>query len=172
MKKFAIKILVQAIDLFDDMIIARLSPEWVKNLAALTIKRIKMFGIALSDSDPNNKAQIEKIARETLLSREFQDLEKALTARLVEKISNPKIGKVILDTDALRLQMLAAFGDDNMNNGEQLKAVLEGFVKSEDFDSMAITFAELLADKYAKNETMKLFIINLVTSLVNSDDNE
>ena len=170
MKKFAIKILINALDLFDDIILSKLSPQWVKDVATVTLNRLKLFGAALTDSDPNNKAQIERIARQTLLSSEFKNLERNLTLQLVEKMDNPKLGKVILDTDALRMQMLSALGDDDLNNAEQLKKVLESFLKSEDFDSIAITFAELLAEKYAKNETMRLFIINLVESLVNSDD--
>lgn len=170
MKNFVIKILTGALDLFSDIIVTRIPSEWVKQLVSMTTKRLLLFGEALTDSDPNNKEQVERIAKETLLSPEFQELEKQLTLNLIEKIPNPKLGKVILDTDALRLQLFATLGDNDPNNAEQLKATFEAFLKSEEFDSMAITFAELLAEKYAKNPATQQFIVGLVTSLVNSDD--
>lgn len=171
MKKFAIKILVSALNLFSGTIVSLIPSEWVKRVAELSIVRLKLFGEALVDADPNDKDQIEKIARETLVSPEFQNLERQLTLEVVSKIPNVKLGNVLLGTENLRLQFFAVLGDDNKDNGVQIKELFESFLKSEEFDTMAITFAELLADKYAKNDLTRQFIINLVTSLVNSDDN-
>jgi hypothetical protein len=172
MKKFAIKVLLAALNLFSNSIVSAIGSEWVKRSVALTIKRLTLFGEALTDADPNDKVQIERIARETLLSPEFQDLEKEVTAELAAKIPNEHLANLLIQSDALRLQLFAAIGDDNTDNGEQLKAIFEGFIKTEEFDSIVIGLAQLLADKYSKNEVAKQFIVSLVTSLVNSDDND
>lgn len=170
MKKWIIKVLVRALDIFTDLIVAKLNSEWVKKSVSLTIKRLSLFGEALTDADPNDKAQIEKIARETLVSPEFQDLERQITADLAAKIQNPQLAAMLTQSDNLRLQLFAVLGDNVVQNGEQVKIVFEDFLKSEEFDTIAIGLAQLLADKYAKNETMKQFIVSLITSLVNSDD--
>lgn len=172
MKKWAIKLLLGALNIFTDIVMSKINVEWVKKSVGLTIKRLALFGEALTDADPNDKAQIEQIAKQTLLSPEFQELERSVVVELVSKIENQKLANMLLQTNDLRLQLFAVLGDDNKQNSEQLKAVLETFVKTEEFDSIVIGLAELLADKYAKNETMRLFIISLVESLVNSDDND
>ena len=144
MKSFAIKVLISALKMFDNAIVSKINSEWVKRIVVLSMKRLTLFGEALVDSDPNNKEQIEKIARETLVSPEFRDLQK---------------------------QLFAVLGDDNTANAEQIKGLFESYLKSEEFDTLAIGFAELLAEKYAKNEMAREFIVNIVQSLVDSDDN-
>lgn len=172
MKKFVIKVLVNGLALFSDLIVSHIPVEWVKKTVNLTIKRLKLFGEALVDADPNDREQLELIAKQTLMSPEFQELEKHLTLELVSKIPNEKLGQVLLQTDTLRLNFFSIIGDENNDNKEQVKEMFEQFVKSEEFDSMVINLTEVLADKYSKNEAAKQFIIAMVTSLVNSDDNQ
>lgn len=171
MKNFAIKILLKALALFSDIIVSRINSEWVKRATELAIKRLSLFGEALVDSDPDDKAQIEKIARETLLSPEFQDLERQVTLDLASKIDDVRLANFLVQSDNLRLNFFSILGDDNPNNKEQIKDLFESFVKTEEFDTIVIGLADLLADKYAKNPATKEFIVALITSLVNSDDN-
>jgi hypothetical protein len=171
MKTFAIKVLISALKMFDNAIVSRINSAWVKRVVTLMMKRLTLFGEALVDGDPNNKEQIEKIARETLVSPEFQDLQRQLTIELAAKIPNQKLATVLVSTENLRMQFFAVLGDDDSANAAQIKELFESYLKSEDFDVMAITFAELLAEKYAKNEMAREFIVSIVTSLVNSDDN-
>ncbi len=171
MKNFAIKILLNALALFSEIVISRINVEWVKKTLDLTIKRLKLFGEALTDNDPNDKDQIELIAKQTLMSEEFQALEKHITLEIVKQIPNEKLGNLLLQTDDLRLRFFALLGDENPENKEQIKDMFEQFIKSEEFDTVVINLTELLVEKYAKNEAAKQFIIAMVTSLVNSDDN-
>lgn len=170
MKSFTIKVLISALKMFDNAIVSKISSEWVKRIVVLSMKRLTLFGEALVDSDPNNKEQIEKIARETLVSPEFRDLQKQLTAEIVSKIPNPKVAALLIATENLREQFFAVLGDDNNANADQIKDLFESYLKSEEFDTLAIGFAELLAEKYAKNEMAREFIVNIVQSLVDSDD--
>lgn len=172
MKNFAIKILISALKLFSDVIVSRINSEWVKKSVELAIKRLTLFGEALVDNNPDDKAQVEAIAKQTLMSPEFQAVEKELTVMLANKISNKAFADLLIHTDELRLKLFASLGDDVIQDGEQVKEIVESFVKTEEFDTIVISFAELLADKYAKNDTMKQFIITLITSLVNSDDEQ
>lgn len=170
MKSFVIKILLKALNLFTDVIVSRINSEWVKKATELTIKRLSLFGEALVDSDPNDKEQVERIAKQTLLSEEFQNLEKAVTLEIASKIDNPILANMLIQSDDLRLKIFATLGDDVNSNKDQIKDVFEAFVKTEEFDTIVIGLTELLANKYAKNEATKEFMISLVTSLVNSDD--
>jgi len=172
MKKFAIKVLLNGLALFSELVIARINVEWVRKTLELTVKRLKLFGEALTDSDPNDKDQIELIAKQTLMSEEFQALEKHITNEIASQIPNEKLANVLLQTDDLRLKFFALLGDENTDNKEQIKVMFEEFVKSEEFDTVVINLTEVLVDKYAKNEAAKQFIIAMVTSLVNSDDND
>lgn len=169
-KNFAIKVLLGALNIFSKMVIARLPSEWSKKLATLSVVRLSMFGEALTDANPDDKAQIEQITRETLLSKEFQELETEFTKELASKIPNQAIADVLLTTNKLRLDFFAALGDNNDANQEQINVLFADFVKSEDFDTIAISMTTLLADKYAKNDIVHDFIIATVTELVNSDD--
>ncbi len=172
MKNFVIKILLKALALFTDLIVNRLNSLWVKRATELAIKRLMLFGEALVDADPNDKDQIEKIARETLMSLEFQQLEKQITLDIASKIEDVRIANFLIQSDALRLNLFAVLGDDDPNNKEQVKDLFASFVKTEEFDNIVIGLADLLADKYAKNSATKEFMISLVTSLVNSDDQD
>jgi len=171
MKKFVIKALVAGLTLFDSFIINRLTSEWVKKLAKLATSRLKLFADALIDSNENDKEQLEQIAKETLISTEFVDLNALLTKQLADSIENQHLVKMILFTETLRLKLLALLVDEDKNNKAQVKQLLEEFVKSEDFDSIAISLAELVTDKYAKDPLVKQYLVSLVTTLVNSDDN-
>ena len=172
MKNFVIKILLKALALFTDLIVNRLNSLWVKRATELAIKRLMLFGEALVDADPNDKDQIEKIARETLMSLEFQQLEKQITLDIASKIEDVRIANFLIQSDALRLNLFAVLGDDDPNNKEQIKDLFASFVKTEEFDNIVIGLADLLADKYAKNPATKEFVMSLVTSLVNSDDQD
>ena len=172
MKNFVIKILLKALALFTDLIVNRLNSLWVKRATELAIKRLMLFGEALVDADPNDKDQIEKIARETLMSPEFQQLEKQITLDIASKIEDARIANFLIQSDALRLNLFTVLGDDDPNNKEQVKDLFASFVKTEEFDNIVIGLADLLADKYAKNPATKEFMISLVTSLVNSDDQD
>lgn len=172
MKKFVINVLIKALELFTDVIVSRINSEWVKKSVQLTIKRLSLFGEALVDNDPNDKEQIELIARQTLLSSEFQDLEKQVTADIAAKIEDARIASFLLETDKLRLQLFSVIGDNDPKNGEQIKELFESFIKTEEFDTIVINLTELLVEKYSKNEATNKFIVSLVTGLVNSDDNK
>lgn len=172
MRKFIIKALLSGLNLFESVIINKFPSEWVKRISKLTVSRFKLFGEALIDSDPNDKEQLEKIAKETIGSTEFAELEKFAVSELATKIPNAKLAEVLLSTESLRLNFYLLLTDEDTNNNEQIKQLFEDFLHSEDFDKIAITLTELLADKYAKNPTVKEFLISLVTTLVNSDDDE
>lgn len=171
-KNFAIKVLLGALNIFSKMVIAKLPSEWSKKLATLSVTRLELFGIALTDANPDDKTQIEQITRETLLSKEFQDLETVFTQELASKIPNPAIANVLITTNQLRLDFFAALGDGNPENQAQINQLFANFVKSEEFDTIAINMTTLLADKYAKSELVHQFIVATVTELVNSDDNQ
>ena len=171
-KNIAIKILIGALNLFAKSIINQLPSEWSKKVATLSVSRLKLFGEALTDANPNDKEQIEVITRETLLSPEFQDLETTLTQDLADKITNKAFANLLIGTDKLRLQFFGVLGDGNTDNSAQINELFNGYVKTEEFDSLAIEMATLLADKYAKNELVKQFLIDAITELVNSDDNQ
>jgi len=170
MKKFIINALITGLQLFESLVVDKLSSQWVRLSAKLSISRLKLFGEALVDSDPNDKAQIEKIAKETLVSAEFSQLHSALTNELASKVKNEQLVKLLVLTESLRMHVLAVLVDDNKDNSAQLKAALEDFMRSEEFDALAISFAELLTDKYAKDPVIKRYLVALVTTLVNSDD--
>lgn len=171
MKKFIIKALLTGLSLFENMIVNKFPSEWVKKISKLGISRFRLFGEALIDADPNDKAQLEKIAKETLGSPEFADLEGFITREIADKIPNEKLAQILLSTEQLRLNFFTILSDDDKDNGKQIKALFESFLHSEEFDTVAITLAELLAEKYAKNEAVRQFLVDLVTELVNSDDN-
>lgn len=172
MKNFVIRILLKTLTLFTDLIVNRLNSLWVKRATELAIKRLMLFGEALVDADPNDKDQIEKIARETLMSPEFQQFEKQITLDIASKIDDARIANLLIQSDALRLNLFNVLGDDDPNNKEQIKDLFASFVKTEEFDNIVIGLADLLADKYAKNPATKEFVMSLVTSLVNSDDQD
>lgn len=172
MRKFIIRALLSGLDLFESVIINKFPSEWVKRISKLAVSRFKLFGEALVDSDPNDKEQLEKIAKETIGSHEFAELEKFAVSELAAKIPNAKLAEVLLSTESLRLNFYLLLTDDNKNNSEQIKELFESFLRSEDFDNIAITLTELLAEKYAKNPTVKEFLVGLVTTLVNSDDDQ
>lgn len=172
MNKFVVKVLVAALDMFNTLVVSKIANESIKKSVELLIKRLRLFGEALTDANPDDKAQIEQIAKSTLLSPEFQELERQITADIAAKIKNEKLAQMLIQSDALRLRLFAVLGDNETNNADQIKKLFEDYLKSEEFDSMAISIAELLAEKYAKSDVMKQFFISLVTSLVNSDDND
>lgn len=172
MKKFIIKSLIAALGLFENIVVSKFPSEWVKKISRLVVSRLKLFGEALVDVDPNDKDQLEKIAKETLGSVEFAELEGFITQELVEKIPNEKLGQILLSTEQLRLNFFRIVSDEDKDNGKQIKELFESFLHSEEFDSIAIQLTELLAEKYAKNQDVRLFLVGLVTSLVNSDDEQ
>lgn len=170
MKKFVIKLLLEGLSLFESIIVNKFPSEWVKKISKLAVARFKLFGEALIDSDPNDKEQLERIARETLASPEFIALEGFITTELAAKIPNEKLAQVLISTEKLRLNFLSVISDDDTDNAKQLKELFDSYLHSEDFDTVAITLTELLAEKYAKNAVVREFLVNLVTTLVNSDD--
>lgn len=173
MKKFIIKSLLAGLTLFETFIINKFPSEWVKKISKLAVARFKLFGEALVDADPNDKDQLEKIARETLGSSEFADLEGFITREIANKIPNDQLAQVLLQTESLRLNFFLILSDEDKDNKKQIKELFESFLRSEEFDSIAITLVTLLADKYAgKNPAIKEFLVALVTSLVNSDDDQ
>lgn len=171
MKKLVIKILNAGLNMFESVIVSHLSSESVKQFVKLLFERLGLFGDALVDADPNNKAQIEKIAKETLISPLFQQMETSIAGELAAKIPNEKLREVLMTTDKLRLQFLGTLGDNDPNNQEQIKQLFDDFLKSEEFDTIVLTLTKLLTDKYSKNETVSQVILGIVTELVNSDDN-
>lgn len=170
MKNLILNVVIKALEFFSSFITDKVDSKSLKRSIELLVKRVVLLGRALTDADPDDKAQIEVIVRQTLLSPEFVELEKQVTTDLVAKIENEKLATLLSETDDLRLKLFAALGDDDTQNGEQIKLLLEDFLKSEQFDTVAISMAELLAEKYAKNPLAKEFFISLVKSLVNSDD--
>lgn len=103
------------------------------------------------------KNNLKKIAKETIGSHEFAELEKFAVSELAAKIPNAKLAEVLLSTESLRLNFYLLLTDDNKNNSEQIKELFESFLRSEDFDNIAITLTELLAEKYAKILQLKNF---------------
>ena len=173
MKKFIIKSLLAGLNLFESFIINKFPSEWVKKISKLAVVRFRLFGEALIDADPNDKDQLEKIARETLASTEFADLEGFITREIADRIPNDKLAQVLLQTESLRLNFFLILGDEDKDNAKQIKDLFESFLHSEEFDTVAITLTSLLAEKYAgKNPAVKEFLVALVTSLVNSDDDQ
>lgn len=169
--KLVIKITVATLSLFERVIIPRISLDWFKSTVVLLTNRLKMIVAAFGDDNLDNNEQLEQIAKETLLTKEFQELQLMLFTKLVEKANNEAITKLILGTEQLRSELFIALGDDVKPDSLQLENALKSFVKSENFDELAIMFSKLLVEKYSKNEVVNNFIIAGIEELVNSDDN-
>lgn len=169
--KLVIKITVATLSLFERVIIPRISLDWFKSTVVLLTNRLKIIVAAFGDDNLDNNEQLEQIAKETLLTKEFQELQLMLFTKLVEKANNEAITKLILGTEQLRSELFIALGDNVKPDSLQLEDALKSFVKSENFDELAIMFSKLLVEKYSKNEVVNNFIIAGIEELVNSDDN-
>jgi hypothetical protein len=169
--KLVIKITVATLSLFERVIIPRISLDWFKSTVTLLTNRLKIIVAAFGDDNLDNNEQLEQIAKETLLTKEFQELQLMLFTKLVEKANNEAIAKLIIGTEQLRSELFIALGDDVKPDSLQLETALKSFVKSENFDELAIMFSKLLVEKYSKNEIVNNFIIAGIEELVNSDDN-
>jgi hypothetical protein len=170
--KLVTKLLTGAISLFEKVIVPRIKVEWFSKLVTLLAGRLKAVTEALTDADLNNNAQLEQIAKETLLTPEFQSLQADLFKRAAEKINQPIVTQLFAGTETLRSQLFIAIGDDVTPDADQVKTLLADFVKTEQFDELVIALTTLLAEKYAKNEIIKNFIVMAIEDLVNSDDND
>ena len=145
--KLVIKITVATLSLFERVIIPRISLDWFKSTVVLLTNRLKMIVAAFGDDNLDNNEQLEQIAKETLLTKEFQELQLMLFTKLVEKANNEAITKLILGTEQLRSELFIALGDDVKPDSLQLENALKSFVKSENFDELAIMFSKLLVEK-------------------------
>ena len=127
--KLVIKITVATLSLFERVIIPRISLDWFKSVVVLLTNRLKMIVAAFGDDNLDNNEQLEQIAKETLLTKEFQELQLMLFTKLVEKANNEAITKLILGTEQLRSELFIALGDDVKPDSLQLENAFTAFKK-------------------------------------------
>jgi len=126
---------------------------------------LKATADALSDSDPDDKAQIAGIAKRHLNIGVIPYVERRATD-LAMKIKNDELRQFVTTVDNIPFAVARIYTDDNPNNDNQLLGYIEAWLEDKENQEVIINVAlRTLIEKVFDVETAE-FLIGLINNQI------
>ncbi len=167
-----------AIRILEGAVVSRIENEKIKEGIKTLLSPVKGSLIVLSDNDPNDKEQIEKVWLEFLRSQELVNYTEIQIYDLIEKIKIDSVREGLKNLVMPALRTLQALINVNPNNREEIEKIWLEFIRNEDLRNFLLVEVEKLINKVEHEqlrEALELLVVPLIktlSSLVDTDLND
>ena len=156
-------LVVSSLGLIERKFISKIPSELVKQEMKLFLEPLKLTALAISDNNPDNKEQVEKIWRKAI-SGKFIDFNQFQVINIIdEKIENPFIKVPLMTLVIPVFGMIRDLLDEDPMDGQQITTRWETFIKDPDVQEVVlINFVIPALERYINDDETVTFIINII----------
>lgn len=169
-KKSLQKILLAALALVDSFFISKIKSKPVQNGLRLNLEPVKQSVIAFTDDNPRNEEQLEAIWK-SFANTELPDYSQNEIHAAIQKVEDADVREVLETISMPTVNLLRIVTDEDPNNKEQIRAMFNAFVKSPATQQVAVDHILVpLIESKVKDEALRMFLLELITSLNDMED--
>ncbi len=170
-KRWVALLIVSALNFVENKFISKIPSEWVRGQMSLMVVPMKETAMAISDSDANNKEQVEEIWKRAINGSFIEYNQVQVLDKIEQNVTKEHLKRPLQAVVPPLFGMIKDVTDDNPKDGEQIGARWLEFVKNEDVQE--IVLSDLLQPalvNYIKDIDTVEFILNLIRASIESGE--
>lgn len=159
---FVARLVVAALAAIESFFISKIKSQVVQKGIRLSLAPVQQTVIALGDDNPRNEEQVEAIWKK-FANQDLANFSEDEVSAALDKIQDVHIRTVLEALSRPTIGLLRVVTDEDVHDGEQIKALFTVFIQSKETQAIAIEHVviPLLVEKI-KDEGLRNFIIEFL----------